>query len=482
VVTQLDLALGEEESRRLQSRDTASPEAMVAYGMGRTAIGRRTAASLNDARRYFEEAVALDPQYVEAYAELANTFALLAEQQPDQRTAHLARAQETLDQAMALDDASGAVWASQGLIHMTRAEADPSFNDRAREALARAIELNPSLPMANMWYGNLMEDPAERQRYHALAFELDPRSPVAGYNLANDLMLAGREAEAMDVFSRIVEADPNYPGAYLLIARMNEYRGRLGEAIRNYEKVYQLQPTSNTAARLAYLWIDIGDFDRAQEWIRRAERDPPPDMRNELRWLRISAAVARGDRDSAETVMQSLADGPSSERLALINTVRASYFLEKYEDAVRAFEALEDFELPETADAALSTDAYETRVAVAWAYQQIGQEDEAERLLREVDAAIQTRIAEHPRVNPVIWFVLAQINAQRGQTNLALIHLQRAVDEGWRQHWRPAVEPNLRSVVMEPAYTAMMQGLATRMDLIREQIAFDESFEQDWAG
>ena len=81
-------------------------------------------------------------------------------------------------------------------------------------------------------------------------------------------------------------------------------------------------------------------------------------------------------------------------------------------------------------------------------------------------------------MNPVIWFVLAQINAQRGQTNLALIHLQRAVDEGWRQHWRPAVEPSLRSVVMEPAFTAMMQGLATRMDLIREQIAF----EQDWAG
>jgi len=68
----------------------------------------------------------------------------------------------------------------------------------------------------------------------------------------------------------------------------------------------------------------------------------------------------------------------------------------------------------------------------------------------------------------------------RGENNLALIHLQRAVDEGWREHWRPMVEPVMAGLVKEPAFDAMMQGLTTRMDLIREQIAFDESFESDW--
>ena len=38
----------------------------------------------------------------------------------------------------------------------------------------------------------------------------------------------------------------------------------------------------------------------------------------------------------------------------------------------------------------------------------------------------------------------------------------------------------MRSLLREPAFTAMMQGLTTRMDLIREQMAFDESFERGW--
>ena len=63
---------------------------------------------------------------------------------------------------------------------------------------------------------------------------------------------------------------------------------------------------------------------------------------------------------------------------------------------------------------------------------------------------------------------------------MALIHLQRAVDEGWRQYWRPNVEPALEDLVKEPAFAAMMQGLATRMQLIREQIEFDEAFDKDW--
>jgi TolB-like protein/tetratricopeptide (TPR) repeat protein len=480
VVSQLNVTLAEEEQQRLQSRATANPDAMVAFGMGRAAIGRRTPQSLRDAERYFQEAIDLDPGYVDAYAELASAYALQADFESGNRAAQLELAQSQADIAMSLDEESGAAWAAQGLINMIRAEADPEFKDPAIATLARAMELNPSLPMANMWYGNLMDDPAERRRYHQLAFELDPRSPVAGYNLANDLMLEGREAESMEVFSKIVEADPNYPNAYALIANMNEFRGRLGEAIRNWEKVYDLQPTGPTAAKLASLWIDIGDLDEAGAWLGRAEDNPQPGMENELTWLRISIATAKGDRAAAEELMQSLLQPSSDDPMALVNAARAGYFLGDFERAVAAYEQLGPADLSTIAHQTNEVDLLETRIAVAFAYRQLGRSAESEVLLDDAAATVQKFVSEQPRVNPNVWFALAQVNAIRGENNLALIHLQRAVDEGWRQHWRPAVEPNLASLTLEPAFGAMMQGLTTRMDLIREQIAFDQSFERDW--
>lgn len=479
VVEQLNLTLATEEAQRLQSRSTATPEAMIAYGMGREALGRRTTQSLRDAERYFQRAVDLDPGYVDAYAELANAYALLAQQRAEERGALLQSAQANVDLAMALDPDSGAAWAAQGLVHMILGDADPSALEAARNALARAIELNPSLPMANMWYGNLMDDPAERQRYHALAFKLDPRSPVAGHNLANDLMLAGREAESMEIFSKIVEADPNYPGAYTLIAQLNEFRGRLGEAVRNYEKVYELQPNGGTAANLAGLWIDIGDFDRAGDWLSRAESDQRPELASRLAWLKISIAVAKGDRAEAEALMTPLLESKADDPMALVNRVRAGYFLERYEAAVAAWEALEEQGLPQPRDPS-DIDVVEVQVAAAFAYRQLGRDQEGNKLLNAAQKEVQHLMDQRQTMDPGIWFVLAQIHAIRGESNLALIYLQRSVDEGWRQHWRPQIEPSLRALQREPAFTAMMQGLTTRMDLIREQIAFDESFESDW--
>ncbi|MEJ2090390.1 MAG: hypothetical protein P8Y69_18425, partial [Gammaproteobacteria bacterium] len=443
----LDLTLADDEARRIQSRATATPEAMIAFGMGREAVTRRTTQALSDAQRYFLRAVELDPAYVDAYAELANVYSLKAGQQAQERDALLEAAQVLVDRAMDLDELSGAAWAAQGLIHMVRGETDPDALDHARDALARAIELNPSLPMANMWYGNLMEDPKDRQRYHSLAFELDPRSPVAGFNLANDLMLAGREAESMEIFSRIVEADPNYPGAYTLIAQLSELRGRLGEAIHNYERVYQLQPDGATAAKLADLWIDIGDFDRAQEWLGRAESEGRPDLVNQLTWLEISIAVAQGDTDAAAALMAPLAQTTADDPIALINRVRAAYFLQDYESAVAAWEALD---ADKTAAHAMELELLEVQVAAAFAYRQIGREKVVNKLLDAAQTSVQEKVDSSHMVNPGIWFLLAQIHAIKGESNLALIHLQRAVDEGWRQHWRPEVEPCLASLTHEP--------------------------------
>ena len=72
--------------------------------------------------------------------------------------------------------------------------------------------------------------------------------------------------------------------------------------------------------------------------------------------------------------------------------------------------------------------------------------------------------------------MLAQISTVRGQQRQALIHLQRAVDEGWREHWRPAVDPMMRELNSDPIFQVMMAGLENRLAIIRDQFLMEAEF------
>ncbi len=480
VVEQMHLTLAADESERMRARDSADPDAMIAYAMGRSALAKRTPESLADAERYLIDATTTDPGYAAAFAELASTYALQTNYLPPNTTmlekeVYLARAQVAVDKALELDAEGGASWAAQGLIYMHR----PEQQDEARAALKKAIGLNPNLPMANMWYGNLQEDKAEQLRYHERAFELDPMSPVAGVSLAHDFLAAGRDGDAMNVFSKIMAADPNFPGAYSLIGEINEQRGRLGEAIHSYEKFYELRPHPIIAVKLATLWVDVGDFERADDWIELAERDIPPMYATELQWLKIGSYVARGKIEMAEAMLVPLFEREAKSVGDYLNRTRAGYFMGQYDATIAAYEQAETMA---ASDSELSQmGAPEAGIAAAYAYQKLGRGDDAALLLDRLEAKIQQEIDENSRVDPFAWFNAAQVSAIKGETSRALIHLQRAVDEGWRQHWLPYIEPSLEELVKEPAFEAMMQGLVTRMELMREQIAFDESFDEDWS-
>ena len=80
------------------------------------------------------------------------------------------------------------------------------------------------------------------------------------------------------------------------------------------------------------------------------------------------------------------------------------------------------------------------------------------------------------RFDPHLWYAKAQLFAIQGETGAALVHVQHAIDEGWRQHWRPAVEPCMEALLAIETFQSMMVGLAARMDVMGEQLKFDSIF------
>jgi hypothetical protein len=57
-----------------------------------------------------------------------------------------------------------------------------------------------------------------------------------------------------------------------------------------------------------------------------------------------------------------------------------------------------------------------------------------------------------------------------------LIQLQRAVDEGWREHWRPAVDPMMSELKSDQTFQVMMAGLENRLAIIRDQFQMEAEF------
>ena len=457
--------------RDIKSRESASSEAVAAYSRGQSELAKRSSVAVQEAIGHFEQAIELDPEYTEAHAALANAFVLAIDYADVPMEQNLPKARAAMEAAALLDPESAETWAARGLIHMRAEE-----RDLAMSALAKAMERNPSHAMANMWYGSLQDDPIARRRFHRRAFELDPKSPVAGYNVASDLVEDGREAEAMAVFGRIVEADPHYAKAYMLVGEINEFRGRLDEALRHYEKVFAMEPNARVATRIAEVYVDIGDFDSVDHWMQIADEssDPPPS----LAWVEVSAAVARGDQERAMDLLAELG-GDGSTLGDLVNATLASYFLEDYEATIAAFDKAAIL----NPDGALRPKfaGPDPAVAAAFAYKQTGQISAAENLLAQAEEHLDHQIETHPRVSPELWYNKAQIMAIRGDTAMAVMHLKRAVAEGWRQHWRPMVDPSMSALLDDADFRTLMMGLSARMELMREQIAFAARFD-DWRG
>jgi tetratricopeptide (TPR) repeat protein len=332
-----------------------------------------------------------------------------------------------------------------------------------------------------MWYGNLAESHAQRNELHRKAFELDPRSPVAGYNVANNLLEAGREAEAMDVFSKIVEADPYYPGAYRLVAGINEYNGRLDEAILQHKKVYNLEENSDSAARIAKLYTDLGDFDNADVWLESASQLAADADRGNLAWLTVSSNVARGEREKAETMLKSMMQVSGSDAGVFYDASYAAFLLGDFPAATEYFESAQEHE-SDTKMSWKQSRRTDATIGAAFAYKQLGQDEKSLVALARVDAELDSMIKTSVRLDPATWYWKAEVAAIQGEQQMSLVHLQRAVDQGWRQHWRPFIDPALAGVLDNLNFQSMMAGLEARMNLMREQLAFEESFRVNRPG
>lgn len=471
VTQSLEIELLGQDKNRLATSQSKNPESLIAYSMGQADLAKRTHTSMLDARRFFQRAIDGDENYTHAYVGYADANTLLVSYGYLDMSA-LSVSQKYIDAALLIDDGFGHAWASQGLLYFEKHRIED-----AKQALEKAMNISPNYANAALWYGNLLAEQGEKLKYFKRAYELDPRSPVAGYNVAQILIDQGRAAEAMDIFGRIVDADPFYPNAYELAARIYEHRGRLSDAINQYKRVYELNPSPEVAAKLAERYIDLGNFETADYWISKVTADKNSAQSSEISLLLASRYAAAGAESKAKEHLQKIINNPKQSDQDWYRAIQAAYLTDNPDLALKIWqqsnahlEKLWDFsELDSTAQ---STGA---KVALLHAMK-VTKHPDFKVQLHKLSSAIGKVIAKGGNIDPELRFIRAEVAEMNGDTRLALIHLQRAVDEGWRQHWRPAFEPALSKLILNQGFIAMMSGLENRMNLMREELRLDEAF------
>lgn len=196
---------------RVVSGGTRNPEAQRAYFLGLQHWTARTTDDMVLAARYFNEAIAADSAFADAWAGLALAYTLHTPSEyrvpgfSMQRGTGLAI--DAANRALALDPANEAAYTALGDAMMQRGrwtEAEGHFR--------RAIELNPGFAGAHHWLADLLM--LQRRGEEALeemeiAESLSPVAPAIMVEKGSALMTVGRTEEAFAQMDRILAMRPD---------------------------------------------------------------------------------------------------------------------------------------------------------------------------------------------------------------------------------------------------------------------------------
>ena len=246
VIQALGLSLTQREERSLRRRSTTNVEAYEFYLRGRKLFQKWTRQNIGLAREMFERATEIDPGFTGAWAGLA--------------TAH---------------------------VHLHGCDNEPHL-EKARQASARALELDPSSAEAHVAAGQGF---SMEQRYGEAAMEfegaieLDPTLFDARYYYGRACFKAGELEKSLHLFEQAQSLRPeDYESGYLIglvltqLGRANEARDAQKDALERVTKYIDLNPDEARPYVLAAgALARLGQRERAMECIDRAQFLAPDD-------------------------------------------------------------------------------------------------------------------------------------------------------------------------------------------------------------
>jgi TolB-like protein/DNA-binding winged helix-turn-helix (wHTH) protein len=231
----LRLKLSGEQTQRLAKNYTQNAEAYGLYLRGRFLQNKFNAPNLLKSLEYFQQAVALDPNFAIAYVALAESTGRLAQFRNLPKQDYKQMSRDYAFKAISLDDQ---LPEARTMLAGVLLASDYDFAGAERE-YQRALELNPNYADAYIWRGQLLSSFGRHEE--ALAeirrgLELDPVALEANSAYGEALYFARRYDESIAQLKKVLDLDPNYFPARRYLGLNYEMKGdyvaRIAESVK----------------------------------------------------------------------------------------------------------------------------------------------------------------------------------------------------------------------------------------------------------
>ncbi len=441
----------------------ANVSAYDLYLEAKQKIYMRRRASIEEAAELLDRAIAIDPGYAPAYAQLGITRLLLAETQYGTIPAAEATEQAKImfDQALSLDPGSAEALAGLGVYFSHTGE-----QEQAIETLQKALSINPNLVNASNWLANAharLDHLEEVKRIREENLLRDPLYLPGINNILDDYILYGDIEKAQALMDRI---RPYMPASRTMVSWegvIHFIAGRIAESLPYFESAYEMEPENG---------ISIGHLSRALLYSGQYERLTEVGEDG----FRVLALTRLGRSTEALSLARELAADDGAFVLFHVLTQQGHYadlidYLESRWPDLQAFEA--DF--PER-------DGWSEQNylgLIAYAYQRVGNEEKFEEAMSSFKAAL-----DYQRQMGADNFSFAFAESVRavlaGDYEAALNRLARALEGGvtvprqLSRFW-PMFEP----LDGDPQYEAILNRMLEHLNSERAILGLEPIGQKD---
>lgn len=248
-----------------------NPQAQDHYIRGRYIMDRQTEPALRESIKCFEEAIAIDPKFAAAYAGVADAYNVLAQYGYMPPPEGMQKARAAADRAISLDPLS-----AEGHVSLAAVIEAYDWNWTAAEReYRRALQLNPWLPAAHLWYGMFLRDQGridEAMPELRRAAQMEPFSVLTSLNLAQGLMAEGNYRGAEEEARHAAERAPDLVTAHIMLAQAHRAQAQNADSEAALERASQAAGDNpHGVAMLARVYGRIGRRDESLRLLHQLE-------------------------------------------------------------------------------------------------------------------------------------------------------------------------------------------------------------------
>ena len=210
----------------LVTAPTISTQAHDAYLKGMEAYNIRTTSNLYKAIKFFHQAIKLDPDYAEAYAQLGGAYTVLPEVTSMSYTKANAKAMPVIQKALAINPNLAQAHAVLANIYISEHN-----TDAAKAELLKTLALDPSNASAHSSYAFLLPLKDALAQYQQAAM-LNPEYWAVQMNLGLTYAELGNIPQAIKTYQTAQRLSPENIDAPLEIAYLHHLQSQNAESVR----------------------------------------------------------------------------------------------------------------------------------------------------------------------------------------------------------------------------------------------------------